>query len=80
MFKLISKLVPSLSMNAKLFTIMGVSWILEIVSAIFPDENVWRLTDLCNSMLGVFVFLIFVVKRRVWIMVKKKLGKMTSVF
>lgn len=61
-------------MNIKLFTIMGLSWILEIASAIFPNiEQIWWITDLFNSLLGVCVFIIFVCKKRVLLMIKKKL-------
>jgi len=61
----------------KLFVVMGVNWLAEIVSwALRSDDstfNVWFVTDIGNSLQGVFIFLIFVCKKRVLILLNKKL-------
>ncbi|XP_073956042.1 G-protein coupled receptor Mth2-like [Choristoneura fumiferana] len=48
----------------KLFTVMGINWILEVVSALYPQaNNVWRFVDAYNVMIGFFIFVIFVCKK-----------------
>ncbi|KAI8437045.1 hypothetical protein MSG28_010419 [Choristoneura fumiferana] len=42
-----------------LFTVMGINWILEVVSALYPQaNNVWRFVDAYNVMIGFFIFII----------------------
>ncbi|KAK7791058.1 hypothetical protein R5R35_007149 [Gryllus longicercus] len=50
----------------KLFLVMGVNWIMEIVSfaAGGPDEF-WYVTDIANTLQGVLIFIIFVWKDRI---------------
>lgn len=61
----------------KLFIVMGVNWLAEIISwATDPDGsnyNIWYLTDIGNSLQGVLIFLIFVCKKRVLRLLNKKL-------
>ncbi|KAI8437046.1 hypothetical protein MSG28_010419, partial [Choristoneura fumiferana] len=39
-----------------LFTVMGINWILEVVSALYPQaNNVWRFVDAYNVMIGFFI-------------------------
>lgn len=58
----------------KLFIVMGVNWILEVLSFYFPDyDNVWLISDIINSFQGVMIFLIFVCKKRVLLLLNKKL-------
>ncbi|CAD7086434.1 unnamed protein product [Hermetia illucens] len=64
-------------MNTKLFIVMGVSWLLEIISTAFytPDHvAIWYVSDFFNVLQGVFVFFIFVFKRRVWAAIMERLG------
>lgn len=64
----------------KLMMGMGVNWSMEIVSwAVIwannnetPDE-IWYLTDFCNALYGVFIFFIFVFKKKTWNSLKKRL-------
>lgn len=50
----------------KLFGLMGVTYILEILSwAIHGPTYYWYLTDAINSLRGVFIFLIFCCKKKV---------------
>lgn len=65
-------------MNTKLFVVMGITWVLELLSACFYNRNrvfLWIISDSFNVLLGVLVFLIFVFKRRVWEEILQKLGK-----
>lgn len=60
----------------KLFIVMGVNWLAEIISwASGSDgsELVWYVTDIGNSLQGVLIFLIFVCKKRVLNLLNKKL-------
>ncbi|XP_013145251.1 PREDICTED: G-protein coupled receptor Mth2-like isoform X3 [Papilio polytes] len=57
----------------KLFTVMGINWILEVVSALYPDaEYIWMFTDAYNLLIGVTVFFIFVCKRKIFHLIKKR--------
>ncbi|KAI5719246.1 hypothetical protein M8J76_007285 [Diaphorina citri] len=50
----------------KLFAVMGVNWIMEVVSwACGGEQYFWYVSDLTNALQGVFIFLIFVCKRRI---------------
>uniref|UniRef100_A0AB38ZED9 Venom G-protein-like protein 1 n=1 Tax=Ectomocoris sp. TaxID=3104572 RepID=A0AB38ZED9_9HEMI len=52
----------------KLFLVMGINWIAELISFILGEEvphYLWYVTDLTNTLQGVFIFIIFVWKRRV---------------
>lgn len=48
---------------------MGLNWLAEILSWAFEDykslEYVWYITDMGNALQGVFIFIIFVCKKRV---------------
>lgn len=65
-------------MNTKLCFVMGITWLLEIVSILFYDHKktfFWSISDSFNVLLGIFVFFIFVFKRRIWNEILNKLGK-----
>ncbi|XP_073956094.1 G-protein coupled receptor Mth2-like isoform X2 [Choristoneura fumiferana] len=50
----------------KLSSVMGIGWILEVVSALWnSDSRVWYITDFYNTLIGLFIFIIFVCKRNV---------------
>ncbi|CAH1102868.1 unnamed protein product [Psylliodes chrysocephalus] len=56
-----------LRLYMKLFFIMGITWILEIVSAAFHDSKIrwiWIITDIFNALQGFVIFLILVVFRK----------------
>lgn len=62
----------------KLFIVMGVNWLTEIISwALDSDDSndsfLWCMTDIGNSLQGVLIFLIFVCKKRVLKLLNKKL-------
>ncbi|CAK1580414.1 unnamed protein product [Parnassius mnemosyne] len=57
----------------KLFVVMGVNWTVEIISFSVGGSNwYWILIDISNIVLGLFIFLIFVWKRKVRNLVAKK--------
>ena len=62
-----------LKLHFKLFTIMGLSWVFELLSWAWPSEACWPWyvpTDLLNALQGVWIFMIFVLKedvlRKLW--------------
>uniref|UniRef100_A0A2H1W4J5 SFRICE_020326 n=1 Tax=Spodoptera frugiperda TaxID=7108 RepID=A0A2H1W4J5_SPOFR len=62
----------------KLFIVMGISWILEVISYLVPQADaVWWVTDAYNVLIGLIIFIIFVCKQNTWIMIKKS-GSMES--
>ncbi|CAH2048684.1 unnamed protein product, partial [Iphiclides podalirius] len=57
----------------KLFIVMGVNWTVEIISFSVGGSNwYWILIDISNIALGVFIFLIFVWKKKVRNLIAKK--------
>lgn len=58
-----------LKLHLKLFTIMGLSWLFELLSWAWPSEdNCWPWyiwTDLINTLQGVWILLIYVAKKEV---------------
>jgi len=70
-------------MNTKLCFVMGITWLLEIASILLYDHKknfFWSISDSFNVLLGVFVFFIFVFKRRVWNEIMMKLGNSSLYF
>ncbi|KAG5872047.1 hypothetical protein JTB14_037328 [Gonioctena quinquepunctata] len=55
-----------LKMYVKLFFIMGITWIFEVLSAVFEEELKWisYFTDSLNALEGLIIFLILVVFRK----------------
>lgn len=63
-------------MNLKLFIVMGISWLLEIMATLMHNRPMWwYVSDTFNLLQGVLVFFIFVFKRKVLVAFQKKLGK-----
>ncbi|XP_060521060.1 G-protein coupled receptor Mth2-like isoform X4 [Cylas formicarius] len=69
----------------KLLFAMGVNWSMEIISwaVNWSTGNtytaVWYLTDFCNAAYGVFIFFIFVFKKKIWNLLQKRyLSQKTS--
>jgi G protein-coupled receptor Mth (Methuselah protein) len=57
--------------NARLLCIMGVTWSLELMTWCFDKPNLFfeiinGLCDICNSLQGVFIFILFVMRPHVW--------------
>ena len=52
---------------------MGLSWLTELISfAVGGDAYNWFFTDIVNILTGVYVFIIFVCKPKVWKLLKLK--------
>lgn len=65
-------------MNLKLFCVMGISWLMELITSFYTEpQYLWCITDSVNVLQGLFVFLIFVFKRNVLTAIKKRLGMAT---
>lgn len=63
-------------MNIKLFSVMGISWLLEILATVYKQNSYWwYFSDVFNCLQGVLVFFVFVFKRKVLVAFQKKLGK-----
>lgn len=67
-------------MNVKLFIVMGISWMGEIVSALTENyapfkhhKRFFYPMDILNCLQGLLIFILFVVKRRVHQALKKRL-------
>ncbi|CAL7946003.1 unnamed protein product [Xylocopa violacea] len=68
-------------MNVKLFIVMGISWVTELISSFvnkYTDmkyrEEVFYASDIVNCLQGVMIFVLFVMKPRVHQALKARLG------
>ncbi|XP_023940092.2 G-protein coupled receptor Mth2 isoform X2 [Bicyclus anynana] len=62
-----------LLLYVKLFLVMGINWLLEVFSAIYPEaEYIWCFVDGYNVLIGLIVFIIFVCKRKIFRLMKKR--------
>lgn len=55
---------------------MGVNWLAEVISFAFGEKfeaYIWYITDFGNALQGVFIFLIFVCKKRVFRLINQQL-------
>ncbi|KAL0882952.1 hypothetical protein ABMA27_016446 [Loxostege sticticalis] len=52
----------------KLSIVMGLNWLLEVVSSVTPDllKDVWYISDTYNMLVGLAIFLIFVCKKKIF--------------
>ncbi|XP_049873707.1 G-protein coupled receptor Mth2-like isoform X5 [Pectinophora gossypiella] len=63
-----------LLLYVKLFAVMGINWLLEVISALYPDADyLWRYTDAYNVLIGLITFIIFVCKRKIFRLMKKRI-------
>lgn len=70
----------SFTLYLRLFIVMGVTWSMEGVSfLISPESNFFLLTDICNTIQGVLIFVLFVMKRRVLRLIKKRFVYVSSI-
>ncbi|CAH4036120.1 unnamed protein product [Pieris brassicae] len=56
----------------KLSAIMGINWVLEVVSSFYPDLKIWYITDAYNLLIGFTIFLIFIWKESILNKLKNK--------
>lgn len=70
----------SFTMYLRLFIVMGVTWSMEGISfLISPENDLFLLTDICNTSQGVLIFVLFVMKRRVLRLIKKRFVFISSI-
>lgn len=63
-------------LTGKLWIVMGAGWISELLSTMFSYPLwLWAVVDLINELQGLFIFLIFVCKPKVYHLLRKRLGK-----
>ncbi|XP_058833696.1 G-protein coupled receptor Mth2-like isoform X2 [Topomyia yanbarensis] len=63
------------SLYLRLFIVMGVTWTFEIVSwAVGSSDWFFYVSDVCNCLLGVIIFFLFVWKQKVRQLVVKRIG------
>lgn len=68
-------------MNVKLFVVMGMSWICEVVSFFLVryleykhwHHVLWYTSDVFNCLQGVLIFILFVLKNRVYQALRRRL-------
>lgn len=57
----------------RLFIVMGILWTMEVISfLISPEHPIFYFTDFLNTLHGVFIFILFILKRRVLILIKER--------
>lgn len=62
-----------------LFCVMGINWVMEVVSWFAGGpEYIWYVTDVINTLQGIIIFIIFVLEPRIRSCVWKKLGPKLS--
>ncbi|KAK6630687.1 hypothetical protein RUM44_002856 [Polyplax serrata] len=67
-------LIQWLILYAKLFLLMGLTWITEIVSwAVGGPDYYWYFSDVLNLLRAVFIFILFICKRSVFESLRRKL-------
>ncbi|XP_021189219.2 probable G-protein coupled receptor Mth-like 3 [Helicoverpa armigera] len=62
-------------LTGKLWVVMGAGWISELLSTIVSEPLwLWSIIDLTNELQGVFIFLILVIKPKLYYLIRKRLG------
>uniref|UniRef100_A0A1B6M8D2 G-protein coupled receptors family 2 profile 2 domain-containing protein n=1 Tax=Graphocephala atropunctata TaxID=36148 RepID=A0A1B6M8D2_9HEMI len=57
----------------KLFVVMGVTWVMELVSFVVGGSQlIWLLSDTCNTLQGLLIFVIFVCKPRILQLIRQR--------
>ncbi|CAG0886929.1 unnamed protein product [Cyprideis torosa] len=56
--------VTLFSLYIKLFFVMGITWVAEVISWAWGQNDFWYIVDYINALQGVFMFVIFVCKRK----------------
>lgn len=69
----------SFTLYLRLFIVMGVTWSMEAISFfISAESDFFLLTDICNTIQGVLIFVLFVMKRRIFRLIKKRFVYMSN--
>lgn len=67
----------------KLFFVMGINWIADVLSWAMKtedNEHFFYLTDIGNALQGVLIFIIFVCKKRILRLLNQKLCSQTKIW
>ncbi|KAF5272758.1 hypothetical protein FQA39_LY07785 [Lamprigera yunnana] len=62
----------------KLFSVMGVNWTMDIIAWAVDwqvdriPRAIWYVTEFCNAAFGLVIFLIFVCKKNIWNLLKRR--------
>lgn len=67
----INLFIFSFILYLRLFLVMGVAWSMEVIS-LMSNSPIFLLTDICNTLQGVFIFILFVMTRRVLRLIKER--------
>lgn len=63
-------------LTGKLWVVMGAGWMAELLSTLTGEPQwLWQVVDLVNELQGVFIFLILVMKPKLYYLIRKRLGK-----
>lgn len=63
------------SLYLRLFVVMGITWTFELISwAVDENGYLFYVTDVCNCLLGVIIFFLFVWKKKVRQLALKRIG------
>ncbi|CAH4028294.1 unnamed protein product [Pieris brassicae] len=63
-----------LLLYVKLFIVMGINWVLEVISALYPKANsIWKFTDAYNVLVGLIIFILFVCKKKIFRLLKNRI-------
>ncbi|XP_037940040.1 G-protein coupled receptor Mth2-like isoform X1 [Teleopsis dalmanni] len=61
----------------RLFIVMGITWMLEVMSYLVGSDNTWSIffyvPDFCNAAQGIIIFVLFVLKKKVKKLIKKRI-------
>ncbi|XP_026487725.1 probable G-protein coupled receptor Mth-like 3 isoform X1 [Vanessa tameamea] len=61
-------------LTGKLWVVMGAGWVSELLSTIVSEPQwLWNIVDLFNELQGVFIFLILIVKPKLYYLIRKRL-------
>lgn len=59
----------------RLSIVAGMSWVMEVVSFLLPSEkDFFQISDIFNALQGVFIFVLFVIRRRVFCLIRERFG------
>lgn len=62
----------------RLFIVTGITWSADAIAFISPDSVFFYLADICNSLHGLFIFILFVMKPRVLRLIKKRFVRFSA--
>uniref|UniRef100_A0A1E1W882 G-protein coupled receptors family 2 profile 2 domain-containing protein n=1 Tax=Pectinophora gossypiella TaxID=13191 RepID=A0A1E1W882_PECGO len=60
-------------MYLKLSILMGINWVLEVVSSFYPTSKIFYISDFYNVLVGLSIFLIFICNRKTISKLKKRI-------